>query len=108
MNKSINIITSKSRATTVYVRNESPFKLSNWPLLNTSSAKARNVSIKDNINKLIMIGTNDVKEFVELAKEFDVAHKKAIFKETKCEVSQYPSQQDEANIFLDEEPPKSS
>lgn len=48
-----------------------------FPLLNSSVAKQRNNTIKDNINRLIAIATNEVKEFNELIKELDLEHKKA-------------------------------
>ena len=75
-----------------------------FPLLNTPSAKKRNVSIKENINKLIAIGTSEVKEFNELMKEFDIAHKKALDvlkSNSSSESSSTPSTEETDNIFLD-------
>lgn len=49
-----------------------------FPLLNGDVAKKRNATLKDNINKMIAIGSNDLKECYDLAVELDVAHKKAL------------------------------
>lgn len=55
------------------------FNMSNmFPLLNGEVAKKRNVTLKDNLNKMIAIGSNDLKECYDLAVELDVAHKKAL------------------------------
>lgn len=75
-------------------------KKSILPLLNTQAAKKRNDSIKENINKLIAIGTNEVKEFTELMKEFDIAHKKAL-DVLKTSVDLPASKEETDNIFLD-------
>ena len=68
-----------------------------FPLLGSPSAKQRNLSIKDNINKLILIGTKEVKEFSELMKEFDIAHKKAL------NIAEKKESLNDENIFLNKE-----
>ena len=92
---------STSRTLTVRVRNETHEKpkKSMLPLLNTVLAKKRNESIKENINKLIAIGTTEIDEFKELMTEFDVAHKKALNIASKLE----KVDSDEENIFLDKQ-----
>lgn len=55
------------------------FNLSNvFPLLNGEVAKKRNATIKENLNKMISIGSNDLKECYDLAVELDLAHKDAL------------------------------
>jgi hypothetical protein len=92
----------KSRLTTCNVRNEAsnprPDKKKILPLLDTVSAKKRNSTIKENINKLIAIGNNEINEFNELMKEFDIAHKKALKFDSGSESDDDEPQ--EENIFV--------
>ena len=75
-----------------------------FPLLNSETAKKRNASIKENLNKLIAIGTADLKECYDLAVELDNAHKEALNfgkdkKDTKP-VESSDSDGNDENIFL--------
>ncbi len=74
------------------------------PLLNTELAKQRNATIKENINKLIAIATNDVKEFNELIKELDIEHKKALkfasYEDSKEQPTNSGTESDDENIFI--------
>lgn len=86
------------------------FNLTNlFPLLNGDVAKKRNATLKDNINKMIAIGSNDLKECYDLAVELDVAHKKAlkINKEGAAEDSSVQSDvivsSEDENIFKGEQ-----
>lgn len=72
-----------------------------FPLLDTEKAKKRNASIKENINKLIAIANNDVKEFNELIKEFDVEHKKALKMKSESGTESGGETSDDENIFID-------
>jgi hypothetical protein len=78
---------------------ESSIPLQNkiFPLLNSPGVQKRNVSIKENINKLILIGTAEFKEINDLANELDLAHKKAFNFKTEEKVVVI----DEENIFID-------
>lgn len=81
---------------------------SHFPLLNGDVAKKRNATLKDNINKLIAIGSNDLKECSDLAVELDLAHKKALkinqepAKESSKSVDDVVVVEDEENIFKNE------
>lgn len=101
----------KSRLTTCRIRNETssnprpdPKKI--LPLLDTVAAKKRNSTIKENINKLIAIANNDIHEFNELIKEFDMEHKKALkFEKCNSTATSSGSESDddephEENVFI--------
>ena len=66
---------NRSICVSVKCESSKPKKL--FPLLNGPSAQKRNVSIKENINLLIEIGTREFKEVNEFIKELDEAHKKS-------------------------------
>jgi hypothetical protein len=72
-----------------------------FPLLNGEVAKKRNATIKDNLNKFIAIGSNDLKECYDLVVELDQAHKEAF----KMKKDNMPSENNQVseddNIFVD-------
>jgi hypothetical protein len=71
------------------------------PLLNGPGAKKRNASIKENLNKLIAIGTSEFKEVYEFAKELDIEHKKAFnFKNTE---EKETDAENEESLFLEKD-----
>jgi hypothetical protein len=75
-----------------------------FPLLDGPGAKKRNISVKENINKLVAIGNAEIKEVYNLAIELDEAHKKAFNykdKESKQVIvyDEAESTDDEDNIF---------
>lgn len=49
-----------------------------FPLLNNDVVKKRNATIKENLNKLIAIGSADLKQCYDLAVELDKEHKAAL------------------------------
>ncbi len=61
--------------------------------------KKRITSLKENINKLVMIATADTKEVVEFIKELDELHKKELMPNAVKETDV----QQEENIFLKQE-----
>jgi hypothetical protein len=66
---------NRSMCVSVKCEGSKPNKM--FPLLNGPSAQKRNISIKENMNLLIEIGTREFKEVNEFIKELDEAHKKS-------------------------------
>lgn len=89
----------KSRSSFVSVRCESTAPKNKFlPLLNGPGAKKRNASIKENLNKVIAIGTSEFKEVYEFALELDEAHKKAFNYKTEGKDIKV---EDEESIFIE-------
>ena len=98
---------SRSRSRTVSVRCEgSTNKSINkfFHLLNGPTAKKRNETIKENINKAIALGTKEFKDAYDIVIELDLAHKKAfkIDQETETEAEAETKVEDSENIFLED------
>lgn len=80
--------------------NGTPRFVKMFPALLGPVAKKRNETIKENINKIVAIGTAEVKEAYELALELDEAHKKALkIKSKKEEPESAPVSDTEESIF---------
>jgi hypothetical protein len=98
----------KSRTPVVSVRCDASSSKPNkfFPLLNGPGAKKRNASIKENLNKLIAIGTAEFREAYEFALELDEAHKKA-FNLNKAQEGDLnikdSDKEDDENIFIDKD-----
>jgi hypothetical protein len=75
--------------------NGTPRFVKMFPALLGPVAKKRNETIKENINKIVAIGTAEVKEAYELALELDEAHKKAL----KIKKDDPPMSDEEESIF---------
>jgi hypothetical protein len=70
-----------------------------FPLLNGPTAKKRNETIKENINKAIALGTKEFKDAYDIVVELDLAHKKAFKIDQESEEEKA---EDSENIFLED------
>jgi hypothetical protein len=64
--------------------------------------KKRQITLKENINKLVTIATADTKELNEFLKELDVLHKKELMPNSVKTAESSESEESE-NIFLKQE-----
>jgi uncharacterized membrane protein YjjP (DUF1212 family) len=75
----MNTILLRSRTTTK-ISCSSEKKESSISISRKQFEKKRNISLKENVNKLLIIASSDLKEYSDFFKELDEIHKKEINK----------------------------